>query len=221
MRLLLAEPSPVLRTGLARLLGGLGHHVAAGRDTGALAALAAAHRPDVLLVSAAAAPARGGDAVRDALAVRRRRPGTGVLLWSRTPDPRAAAALLEAGGPGLGHQLEAGMTDADRVVAVLARIAAGGRALDPAAGGGAAAGDLASLSVREAEVLALMAQGRTNTAIAARLCISEGTVEKRVAAVFGKLGIPGGSGDNRRVLAVLRYLEARAVPAPGEFAAAA
>lgn len=211
MRLLLAESSPVLRAGLAHVLGDLGHQVAAVRDTGALAALADAHRPDVLLVGTAAAPGPDGDAVRDALAVRRRRPGTGVLLWSRAPEPGTTAALLEAGGPGLGHQLEAHLTDVNRLVAALTRVGAGGTALDPAAAGSAAAG-LAVLSDRESEVLALMAQGRTNTAIAVRLCVSEGTVEKRVAAVFGKLGVPGDSGDNRRVLAVLRYLDAQDRP---------
>nr|WSW67725.1 response regulator transcription factor [Streptomyces sp. NBC_00995] len=207
MRLVLAESSPVLRAGLTQVLGELGHQVAAVRDTGALAALADAHRPDVLLVGTAA-PGRDGGAVRAALAVRRGRPGTGVLLHSRTPEPEVTAALLEAGGPGLGHQLEAYLTDVDRLVGALTRIGAGGTAFDPAAAGAVPAGP-GVLSDRESEVLALMAQGRTNTAIASRLCISEGTVEKRVAAVFGKLGVPGGSGDNRRVLAVLRYLDVR------------
>ncbi|MER7727967.1 hypothetical protein ABTX18_29085, partial [Streptomyces sp. NPDC096323] len=140
MRLVLAESSPVLRAGLAHVLGGLGHQVSAARDTGALAALADAHRPDVLLVATAARPARDGDAVRDALAVRRGRPGTGVLLYSRTPEPGTTAALLQAGGPGLGHQLEADVTDVDRLVTALTRIGAGGTAFDPGAAGGAAGG---------------------------------------------------------------------------------
>lgn len=106
------------------------------------------------------------------------------------------------------------MTEVDRLVAVLTWIGAGRTAFDPAAAGTAAAG-LGVLSHRESEVVALMAQGRTNTAIAVRLCISEGTVEKRIAAVFAKLEVPGGSGDNRRVLAVLRYLDALDRTGPG------
>ncbi|MFG2298726.1 LuxR C-terminal-related transcriptional regulator [Streptomyces sp. NPDC048603] len=222
MRLVIAEGSAILRAGLAHVLGDRGHElVAAVHDARVLPALIDTHRPDVLISNVRLAPAWNDEGVGAALAARGSHPGTGVLLFSAAPEPQHVARLFGDDGAGLGYLLQDRMTDADEVVGALSQVATGGTVVDPrmvgalaarASGHGpaeeAAPDALASLSEREREVLSLMAQGRTNSAIAERLIVSAGTVEKRVAAVFDKLGIPGSPGDNRRVLAVLRYLAA-------------
>ncbi|WP_042411204.1 response regulator transcription factor [Streptacidiphilus carbonis] len=241
MRLVIAEGSAILRAGLAHVLGGQGHHLAAAvHDARVLPDLVDTHRPDVLIANVRLAPDWGDEGLRAALDARRGHPGLGVLLFADAPDPRHVGRLFQDGGAGLGYLLQDRMTDAEELTDSLLRIAAGGAVVDPrmvaalaagtahrlgpahperAAGpdAGPDADGLDALSGRELEVLALMAQGRTNGAIAERLVISPGTVEKRVAAVFDKLRIPGGRRDNRRVLAVLHYLAARQVPsaAPG------
>ncbi|MGW1728818.1 LuxR C-terminal-related transcriptional regulator [Streptomyces sp. NPDC002306] len=213
MRLVIAEGSAVLRAGLAHVLSVQGHRLAAPvQDARVLPALVAEHRPDVVIANARLAPTWNEEGVQACLQVRRRHPGTGVLLFSERPEPGHLARLFAGDTAGLAYLLQDRMTDPAHLADTLARLAAGGTVLDPRAGGGpapAAAPGLGALSERESQVLALMAQGRTNSAIANRLVVSQGTVEKRVAAVFDKLGIPGSAGDNRRVLAVLRYLSAR------------
>ncbi len=219
MRLVIAEGSAVLRAGLAHVLGERGHQPAAAvHDARVLPALVAAHRPDVLVANVRLAPTWTDEGVAAALDVRRRHPGTGVLLFSAHPEPRHVARLFAGDGAGLGYLIQDRMTDAEELLDALGHVGAGGTVVDPRVVGSLAAGTvhgidhagrLGSLSERELEVLSLMAQGRTNSAIADRLIVSRGTVEKRVASVFEKLDIPGSPSDNRRVLAVLRYLTER------------
>lgn len=218
MRLVIAEGSAILRAGLAHVLGDRGHQLAAAvHDARVLPALVNTHRPDILITNVRLAPTWSDEGVGAALDARRQHPGTGVLLFSATPEPQHVARLFAGDGAGLGYLIQDRMTDADELMDALTHVAVGGTVVDPrmvgalAAGtavrrGGAGAAGLDALSERELEVLSLMAQGRTNGAIAQRLIVSQGTVEKRVAAVFDKLDIPGSPSDNRRVLAVLRYL---------------
>jgi len=230
MRLVIAEGSAILRAGLAHVLGAQGHKLAAAvHDVRVLPALVAMHRPDVLITNVRLAPTWSDEGVDAALDMRRRQPGTGVLLFSAAPEPEHAARLFAGDGAGLAYLLQDRMTDSDELLDTLTRIAQGGTVVDPRMVRALAVGTtrtsreerrarrgggLDVLSERESEVLALMAQGRTNSAIAEQLVVSQGTVEKRVAAVFDKLDIPGSPSDNRRVLAVLRYLSDRQAPVP-------
>ena len=197
MRVVIAEDAAVFREGLARLLEDRGHQVcAAVADGPALLAAVAAHRPDVAVVDIRMPPTHTDEGLRAALRLRADHPGTGVLVFSQYIETRYAARLLQGNAAG-----------------ALARVAAGGTALDPEVvsqllGAGRHARGLAGLTAREREVLALMAEGRSNAGIADLLVISAGVVEKHVASIFAKLGLPPAEGDNRRVLAVLRYLEA-------------
>jgi DNA-binding NarL/FixJ family response regulator len=220
MRVLIAEGSAILRAGLAHVLGDRGHQLtAAVHDAGSVPGLVALHRPDVLVANVRLAPDWNDEGVRAALAARREHPGLGVLLFSATANPGHVARLFAGDGAGLGYLIQDRMTDVDEVLTAISQVAAGGTVVDRRMVGMLAAGattgahgsKLDSLSDREREVLALIAQGRTNSAIAEQLFVSAGTVEKRVAAVFDKLGIPNTPGDNRRVLAVLHYLTAAPV----------
>jgi DNA-binding NarL/FixJ family response regulator len=225
MRLVIAEGSAILRAGLAHVLSAQGHQLAPPvHDARAVPALVATHSPDVLIANVRLAPTWSDEGVGAALEVRQRHPGIGVLLFSAAPEPEHVARLFAGDGAGLAYLLQDRMTDYDSLVDTLTRIAVGGMVVDPrmvralAAAGvhgrrDGRGGGLDALSERESEVLALMAQGRTNSAIAEQLVVSQGTVEKRVAAVFDKLDIPGSPSDNRRVLAVLRYLSDRQAPA--------
>jgi DNA-binding NarL/FixJ family response regulator len=136
-----------------------------------------------------------------------------VLVFSQYVETRYAARLLQGNAAGVGYLLKDRVADVAEFLDALRRVAAGGTALDPEVvgqllGAGRHARGLAGLTPREREVLALMAEGRSNAGIAELLVISAGVVEKHVASIFAKLGLPPAEGDNRRVLAVLRYLEA-------------
>ncbi|RAG85073.1 DNA-binding response regulator [Streptacidiphilus pinicola] len=219
MRLVIAEGSSILRAGLAHVLADRGHElVAAVHDARALPALVREERPDALIANVRLAPDWRDEGVGAALDARRDRAGLGVLLFAATPDPAHVARLFATGTSGLGYLLQDRMADADQLVDSLAQVAKGGTVVDPRmvgalavravpSGQQAGGGALAALTEREREVLALVAQGRSNSAIAARLFISSGTVEKRLASVFDKLAVPSGPEDNRRVLAVLHYLK--------------
>jgi DNA-binding NarL/FixJ family response regulator len=212
LRVVIAEDAALFREGLIRLLSERGHRVcAAVADGQALLAAVAAHRPDVAVVDIRMPPTHTDEGLRAALELRRHHPGTGVLVFSQYIETRYAARLLEGSAAGVGYLLKDRVADVAEFVDALARVAAGGTALDPEVvgqllGAGRNADDLAALTPREREVLALMGEGRSNAGIADALVVSVGVVEKHVAAIFGKLRLPPAEGDNRRVLAVLRFL---------------
>jgi DNA-binding NarL/FixJ family response regulator len=156
-------------------------------------------------------PTHTDEGLRAALRLRADHPGTGVLVFSQYIETRYAARLLQGNAAGVGYLLKDRVADVAEFTEALARVAAGGTALDPEVvsqllGAGRHARGLARLTAREREVLSLMAEGRSNAGIAATLVISAGVVEKHVASIFAKLGLPPAEGDNRRVLAVLRFL---------------
>ena len=217
MRIVIAEDSAVLRAGLIEILADRGHEVAAAvSDAGALCAAVAEHRPDVTIVDVRMPPTHTDEGLRAAVALRRDYPGLGVLVFSQYIETSYAAELLGAkssgGAAGVGYLLKDRVVDVAEFVDALTRVAAGGTALDPEVvtqmlGASRRAGTLAGLTSREREVLALMAEGRSNSAISAILFISERAVEKHIGNIFSKLGLPPSDADHRRVLAVLRYLE--------------
>lgn len=212
-RVVIAEDSAILRDGLVQLLTDRGFDVTrAVSDGAALQQAVATDRPDVAVVDIRMPPTFTDEGLRAALAMRRDHPGVGILLFSQYVETRYAAELLAGGAGGIGYLLKDRVADVSDFVEALVRVASGGTALDPEVvtqlmGASRRTDTLAGLSGREREVLALMAEGRTNSAIAASLVISEGAVEKHVANIFSKLGLPATSTDHRRVLAVLRYLE--------------
>jgi DNA-binding NarL/FixJ family response regulator len=213
MRVVIAEDAALMREGLIRLLADRGHEVcAAVADGDALVAAVAEHRPDVAVVDIRMPPTHTDEGLRAALQLRRDHPGVGVLVFSQYIETRYAARLLEGDAAGVGYLLKDRVADVAEFADALARVAAGGTALDPEVIGpllraSRHADGLAALTPREREVLALMAEGRSNAGIAAALYVSAGVVEKHVAAIFAKLGMPPSDADNRRVLAVLRYLQ--------------
>ena len=221
MRVVIAEDAALLREGLRRLLEDRGHEVVAAVDEPvALVAAVAAHGPDAAIVDVRMPPTFTDEGLRAAIELRRDHPDTGVLVFSQYIETRYATRLLAAGAAGVGYLLKDRVADVAEFTDALVRVAAGGTALDPEVVSqllGASLGDrrpgrgtsgLGSLTAREREVLSLMAEGRSNAAIAAELVVSPGAVEKHVAGIFAKLGLPPSDGDNRRVLAVLRYLGA-------------
>ena len=214
LRIVIAEDAAVLRELLAQMLTERGNEVcAAVADADALRCAVAEHRPDVTIVDIRMPPTHSDEGLRAAIDIRREHPSTGVLLFSQCIETRFATRLLAAGAAGVGYLLKDRVANTAEFTEALARVAAGGTALDPEvvtqlAHGGRRTAEIESLTAREREVLTLMAEGRSNAAIAQTLLVSAGTVEKHVAAVFGKLGLPPSEDANRRVLAVLRYLEA-------------
>jgi DNA-binding NarL/FixJ family response regulator len=212
LRVVIAEDAAMFREGLVRLLEDRGHQVcAAVADADALLAAVAEHRPDVAVVDVRMPPTHTDEGLRAALELRRAAPATGLLMFSQYIETRYAARLLAGNASGVGYLLKDRVADVAEFADALARVAAGGTALDPEVVSqllGRHALGLAGLTPREREVLSLMAEGRSNAGIAGALVISAGAVEKHVASIFGKLGLPPSEGDNRRVLAVLRYLDA-------------
>jgi DNA-binding NarL/FixJ family response regulator len=212
MRVVIAEDAALLRAGLTRLLEDRGHQVvAAVAEAAPLLTAVAEDEPDVAIVDVRMPPTFTDEGLRAAIELRRDHPATGVLVFSQYIETRYATRLLAAGTAGVGYLLKDRVADVAEFADALARVAAGGTALDPEVvtqllGASRQAGGLASLTTREREVLALMAEGRSNAAIAAELVVSPGAVEKHVAGIFGRLGLPPSENDNRRVLAVLRYL---------------
>lgn len=212
MRVVIAEDAALFREGLTRLLEDRGHQVcAAVADGDALLAAVAEHLPDVAVVDVRMPPTHTDEGLRAALELRRTYPGTGLLVFSQYIETRYAARLLEGNASGVGYLLKDRVADVAEFADALARVATGGTALDPEVvsqllGASRHTLGLAALTPREREVLSLMAEGRSNAGIASALVVSAGVVEKHVASIFGKLGLPPAEGDNRRVLAVLRYL---------------
>jgi DNA-binding NarL/FixJ family response regulator len=214
LRVVVAEDSAVLRDGLGYLLADRGHRVvAAVGDGDALRLAVAEHRPDVAVVDIRMPPTHTDEGLRAALALRAAEPRTAVLVFSQYVETRYAAQMLGTGAEGVGYLLKDRVADVGEFVEALERVAAGGTVLDPEVVGqliGAPRRDdpLARLTPREREVLRLMAEGRSNAAIAAALFFSTGAVEKHITSIFTKLGLPPSDADHRRVLAVLRHLQA-------------
>ena len=174
------------------------------------------HQPDVTVVDVRMPPGYTDEGLRAAIAIRRDHPKTGVLVFSQYIETRYAADLLGAqsgaGAAGVGYLLKDRVADVGEFVAALSRVAAGGTALDPEVvtqllGASRRTDGLGVLTARERDVLGLMAEGRSNGAIAGILMVSERSVEKHVGNIFSKLGLAPSDADHRRVLAVLRYLE--------------
>jgi DNA-binding NarL/FixJ family response regulator len=211
VRIVIAEDTVLLREGLAALLEDAGHEVVARVGDGdALLTTVAEHEPDLALVDVRMPPTYQDEGTRAAGEIRRRYPRTAVLVLSQHVEARHAADLVRGGG-GFGYLLKDRILDVDDFLEAARRVAGGGSALDPevVAGllGPTGADDrLASLTDREREVLGLMAEGRTNVGIAKRLWLTERTVETHVRSILGKLSLPDGADDNRRVLAVVAYL---------------
>jgi DNA-binding NarL/FixJ family response regulator len=217
MNIVIAEDSVVVRAGLAEILADSGHRVAAAvGNADELLTAVDEHQPDAAVVDVRMPPGYTDEGLRAAIAIRRDHPGTGVLVFSQYIETRYAADLLGAasGGSaaGVGYLLKDRVADVDEFVGALTRVAAGGTALDPEVvtqllRASRRDTGLGSLTGRERDTLALMAEGRSNGAIAATLVISERAVEKYIANIFTKLDLPPSDADHRRVLAVLRYLQ--------------
>jgi DNA-binding NarL/FixJ family response regulator len=213
VRVVIAEDAVVLRDGLAELLDGRGFAVtAAVGDAPGLLAAVREHRPDVAVVDVRMPPTHTDDGLRAAVELRREQPDLGVLVFSQYVETRYATELLAERADGVGYLLKDRVAHVSQFVDAVRRVAEGGTALDPEVvtqlfGASRRTDSLATLTPREREVLALMAEGRSNTAIAAALVVSGRAVEKHVANIFTKLDLPPSEADHRRVLAVLRYLE--------------
>ena len=212
MRIVIAEDTAILRDGLVQLLKSRGQEVvAAVGDAEALLAAVHEHGPDVAVVDIRLPPDHTDEGVRAAVELRRRWPDLGILMFSQYVEARFATDLLAHSSKGVGYLLKERVVDIDDFVDALGRVAAGGTALDPEVvtqlvGANRLPGRAERLTPREAEVMALVAEGRTNAAIASALAIGERAVEKHVAGIFTKFDLPQTDVDHRRVLAVLRYL---------------
>lgn len=213
MRVVIGEDEALLREGLALLVERAGFEVAAvAADGDALLAAAREQRPDLLLTDVRMPPTQRDEGLRAALAIRAERPETAVLVLSQHAQRRVASELLAQRPDGVGYLLKQRISDVASFCEDLRRVSAGGTVLDPELvatllGRARPAGDpFNELTERQREVLALMAEGRTNAAIAARLVVSEKAVVKHVSRIYETLGLRAGPDDHRRVLAVVRYL---------------
>ncbi len=212
MRVVIADDSVLLREGLARLLADNGFEVVAqAGDAYELRHAVARERPDVAIVDVRLPPTFNDEGVRAALEARRRIPGIPILILSQYVEQTFAAELFADARGGVGYLLKDRVADVSDFVASVRRVAEGGSALDPEAVAqllvpSGPDDPLAALTPREMDVMRLMAEGRTNHAIAAELGVSESAVEKHVSTIFGKLDLPRTDADHRRVLAVATYL---------------
>jgi DNA-binding NarL/FixJ family response regulator len=213
MKVVIAEDAAILRDGLVELLTSRGFEVvAAVADADALRAAVAEQEPDVAVVDIRMPPTHTDEGLRAAIALRRDHPELAVLVFSQYVETRYAGELLAGGAEGVGYLLKDRVAHVNEFVDALRRVAGGGTVLDPEVvtqlfGASRKGESLARLTSREREVLALMAEGRSNAAIAAELVVSPRAVEKHIANVFTKLDLFPSDSDHRRVLAVLRYLE--------------
>ena len=213
MRVVLAEDLYLLREGLARLLGAHGFEVVAAVGDGpALLAALLEHRPDVAVVDVRMPPTFTDEGLRAVLEARREVPGLPVLVLSQYVEQLYARELLADGAGAVGYLLKDRVFDAAQFAGSVRQVAGGGTAMDPEViskllARGTAREPLGKLTPREREVLGLMAEGRSNTAIAQQLVVTERAVAKHTSNIFGKLGLPPSDDDNRRVLAVLAYLD--------------
>lgn len=213
MRVVIGEDLALLRDGLIRLFRAHDFEVVAAVDNGpGLLRALLEHRPDVAVVDVRLPPTFTDEGLQAAIAARREVPGLPILVLSQYVEHLYARELLAGGQGGIGYLLKDRISDLDQFVEAVRRVAGGGTAMDPEVIAALlarprAAAPLAGLTPRETEVLGQMAQGRSNAAIAARMLITEKAVGKYTAAIFSKLHLPVCEDDNRRVLAVLRFLD--------------
>jgi DNA-binding NarL/FixJ family response regulator len=212
VRVAIADDSLLVREGIASLLRRAGFDVVAEASTGnEVVALVDEHEPEIAIVDIRMPPTHTDEGLRAAHEIRARHPQTGIVILSHHVEVGLAMRLLAETPEGLGYLLKDRVTEIEDFTSTLRRVAAGGSALDPKVidrllAGQRDEGPLNALSAREREVLSLIAEGLSNRAIADRLVITEGAVQKHVRAVFAKLGLAPGDEAHRRVLAVLTYL---------------
>jgi len=213
VRVVLAEDLFLLRDGLVRMLEAYGFEIAAAVDNGPELSRALRElQPDVAVVDVRLPPSFTDEGLQCALEARRRRPGLPVLVLSQHVEQLYARELLADGTGGVGYLLKDRVFDADQFVDAVRRVAAGGTAMDPQViqqllSRRAKDTPVGSLTARERDVMELMAQGRSNAAIATQLVVTERAVAKHTSNIFAKLDLPPSDDDNRRVLAVLAYLD--------------
>jgi len=212
MRVVLAEDLYLLRDGMTHLLVAHGFDVVAAVETGPeLIEALREHRPDVAVVDVRLPPTFTDEGLQAALVARRESPGLPVLVLSQHVEQLYARELLADGSGAVGYLLKDRVLNAEQFIDAVRRVMGGGTVMDPEViskllTSNSTDEPLAALTARERDVLALMAEGRSNVAVAQRLFISEGAVSKHTANIFGKLGLGPSDDDNRRVLAVLAYL---------------
>jgi DNA-binding NarL/FixJ family response regulator len=214
MRVVLGEDSLLLRAGIARLLEDAGIEVVGqAGDLDDVLRKVRAHKPDVAIVDIKMPPTHTDEGLKAALVIRAELPRTAVLVLSQYVEKEYAAELLAENAEGVGYLLKDRVADIDRFIDTVRRVADGGSALDPEVVSQMLArrrsdDPLDELTPREREVLAMMAEGRSNHSIATELVVTERAVEKHVTSIFAKLNLPASADDHRRVLAVLAYLNA-------------
>ncbi|MGO9973115.1 MAG: response regulator [Solirubrobacteraceae bacterium] len=216
MRVALADDAVILREGLSRLLQEAGFDIVGqATDAEGLLELVEQTQPDVAIIDIRMPPTHTDEGLRAAKTIRERWPAIGLLILSQHVNARYALELLSARTDGIGYMLKERVSDLDELTASVNRIGNGGSVLDPAVVGELvgrrrqADNPLEHLTDRERDVLALIAEGRSNRAIAERLFVTEHTVEKHVKNIFGTLRLPQSPDDHRRVLAVITYLNSQ------------
>ncbi|OKJ10355.1 response regulator transcription factor [Kitasatospora sp. CB01950] len=212
MRAVIAEDSVLLRIGIVKVLESEGYEVAAAvEDAEALLAAVEEHRPQIVVADVRMPPGFTDEGVRAALMIRQQWPDTAVVLLSQYVEERYAADLLAKNTSGVGYLLKQRVANVDEFVEALQRVAEGGTALDPEVVAQLLLrrdkDPLHRLTPRERDVMALMAEGRSNTAIAESLVVSDSAVSKHINSILTKLDLPPAEDTHRRVLAVLRFLE--------------
>ncbi len=214
MRVVIVEDQALLREGIVALLRDHEIEVAGQAEDGdGLLRLIAGHKPDMAIVDVRLPPTFTDEGLRAAIEARKKHPEIGILILSQYVEPVYTAELLAGGEGGVGYLLKERVGDIPAFLDAIRRVADGGTALDREvvaelvrSRGSSSDGPLTELTAREHEVLGLMAEGRSNSAIARALVVTPGAIEKHISNIFGKLDLPAGGDDHRRVLAVLAYL---------------
>jgi len=210
LRIVIAEDAAIMRDGLTQTLARRGHEVVAAVSNAVeLLRAVASHQPDVAVIDVRMPPTHTDEGLRAAMAIRRDHPGVGTLVFSQYIEAQAAAELLASSPGGVGYLLKDRVADVSDFIEAISSVARGGTVLDPEVVRQLfkRTDSLGPLTARERDVLALIAEGRSNAAIATTLFISPGVVEKHVASIFAKLGLAPSDSDNRRVIAAIRYLQ--------------